>query len=153
MEFNLRIQRAGGVILLDPSIVCDYFSRPTLAGFWRHNFRNGVWAVLPFAFSHYVPVRARHLIPFVFVCLLTMSLFLPFPWFFAVAATYAGANLAASAHLAFVERKLSQFFLLPIVFASLHLAYGLGSAWGLLKVLALKLDFKGAPKRASRLET
>ncbi len=47
--------------MLDPSIVCDYYARATLAAFWPHNFSNGVWAVLPFAFSDIVPVRLRHL--------------------------------------------------------------------------------------------
>jgi len=72
MEFNLRLRRAGGTIVLDPAIVCDYYARADLASFLKHNFSNGVWAVLPFAFSDIVPVRPRHLIPLVFVTALAV---------------------------------------------------------------------------------
>jgi glycosyltransferase involved in cell wall biosynthesis len=130
IEFNLRISHAGGTIMLDPSIVCDYYARATLAAFWRHNFSNGVWAVLPFAFSDIVPVRLRHLVPLAFVASLAASTILPFPWSIAVLAAYAAVNLAASIQIAIAHRRASLLALLPIAFLSLHLAYGLGSAWG-----------------------
>ncbi len=154
MEFNLRLRRAGGVILLDPKMVCDYFARAGLASFLAHNFSNGVWAVLPFAFSEIIPVRARHLIPLAFVAALAVSLALPFPWSIAIATIYAALNLAASARIALAGRRWSLLALMPFAFASLHLAYGLGSAWGCLRLAGLKLrKSKGASqKHASRLE-
>jgi glycosyltransferase involved in cell wall biosynthesis len=139
IEFNLRIARAGGKILLDPSIVCDYYARATLAAFWRHNFSNGVWAVLPFAFSDIVPVRLRHLVPLAFVASLTASTILPLPWSVAVLAAYAVVNLAASIQIAIAHRRASLLALMPIAFASLHLAYGLGSACGCLRLVAQKI--------------
>jgi glycosyltransferase involved in cell wall biosynthesis len=155
IEFNLRLRRAGGTILLDPQIVCDYYARATLASFLVHNFRNGVWAVLPFAFSDIVPVRWRHLIPLAFVVSLAVSTALPFPWSIAVATAYAVANLAASVDASFKERRWTHLALMPIAFTSLHLAYGLGSALGCLKLASLKLRaLSGAsPKHASRIET
>jgi succinoglycan biosynthesis protein ExoA len=143
IEFNLRIARAGGKIMLDPSIRCDYHARSTLASFWSHNFANGVWAVLPFAFSDIVPVRPRHLIPLAFVASLALSAILPFPWSIAVPAAYAAVNLAASIRIAIANRRVTYLALLPIAFLSLHLAYGLGSAWGAVQLLASKLS---APK-------
>jgi glycosyltransferase involved in cell wall biosynthesis len=148
LEFNLRLLRAGGKIMLDPEIVCDYYARATLASFWRHNFRNGVWAIVPFAVSEVVPVRARHLIPLAFVGALAISVALPFPWSIAVAASYAVANVCASVQMALRARKGSYLLLLPPVFASLHLAYGLGSAWGVLKMCQLLAE-TGTPKRAT----
>ena len=139
IELNLRIARAGGTIMLDPEIVCDYYARSTLRSFWSHNFSNGVWAVLPFAASDIVPVRPRHLIPLVFVVSLALSTILPFPWSIAVAASYAIANLAASIHAAIAARRPAYLALMPIAFACLHLAYGLGSAWGSIQFLAHKL--------------
>jgi succinoglycan biosynthesis protein ExoA len=139
MEFNLRLRRAGGTILLDPAIVCDYYARADLASFLTHNFSNGLWAVLPFGLSEIVPVRARHLIPLVFVTALAASLALPFPWSIAVPAAYGTANLAFSATIAFAHRRWSYLTLLPVTFACLHLAYGLGSAWGCLQLARLKL--------------
>jgi hypothetical protein len=139
IEFNLRIARAGGTIMLDPSIVCDYYARASLAAFWRHNFSNGVWAVLPFALSDIVPVRLRHLVPLAFVASLAVSTLLPFPWSIAVLTAYAALNLAAAIQLAIAHRRGSWLALLPIAFLSLHLAYGLGSAWGSLQLAAQKL--------------
>ena len=59
MEFNLRLRRAGGKILLAPDIESCYYARATLKSFWRHNWVNGVWAVLPFAYAEGMPVRWR----------------------------------------------------------------------------------------------
>jgi glycosyltransferase involved in cell wall biosynthesis len=135
LEFNQRLRRSGGTIVLDPAIVCDYYARSGLATFWRHNFSNGAWAVLPFAWSDGVPVRARHLIPLVFVAALAGSLVLPFPWSIVVPAAYAGLSLAASAWIALERRQVTYLALMPVVFLSLHLAYGLGSVWGLLQLV------------------
>jgi succinoglycan biosynthesis protein ExoA len=152
IEFNLRLARAGGTIVLDPDIVCDYLARADLASFLAHNFSNGVWAVLPFAFSEIVPVRPRHLIPLVFVTSLVVSwLLLPFPWSIGVALAYAAANLAASTRIALGCRRPAYLALMPTAFACLHLAYGLGSAWGCLKLAANKLaPSSGAPPTEAR---
>jgi succinoglycan biosynthesis protein ExoA len=139
IEFNLRIARAGGKIMLDPEIVCDYHARADLASFVRHNFLNGVWAVLPFALSDIIPVRARHLIPLAFVAALAGSPALPFPFSILVPAAYAAAGLAASVQAAFARRRPDFLVLMPIAFLSLHLAYGLGSVWGCVRLAARKL--------------
>jgi glycosyltransferase involved in cell wall biosynthesis len=159
LEFNLRIAGAGGTILLDPEIRCDYYARATLASFWSHNFSNGVWAVLPFAWSDIVPVRARHLVPLAFLASLAASPILPFPWSIAVLTAYAAANLAVSIQIAFARRRATYLALLPVAFASLHLAYALGSAYGCfqygcLKLAALKLRAspRSRPRHATRTE-
>jgi hypothetical protein len=85
--------------------------------------------VLPFRASSIVPVRARHLIPLAFVASLIASLALPFPWSIVIASAYLLANLAASVRATLSSRP-SNPALLPIAFLTLHLAYGLGSAWG-----------------------
>jgi hypothetical protein len=59
------------------------------------------------------------------------------PWLLvAVGAPYALANLMASVQIAIQKRKGQYLFLMPIVFFSLHLAYGLGSLKGLCKLAA-----------------
>jgi succinoglycan biosynthesis protein ExoA len=150
IEFNLRIARAGGTIMLDPGIVSDYYARATLASFWAHNFSNGVWAALPFAASDIFPVRLRHLIPLAFVASLAVSLLLPFPWSIAVLSAYAAVNLVASIQIAIASRRAVYLPLLPVAFASLHVAYGLGSTWGCLQLLAQKLKPLTAPSRSVR---
>jgi glycosyltransferase involved in cell wall biosynthesis len=140
MEFSLRLKAAGGKTLLAPEICSDYFARSDLASFWRHNFVNGEWAVLPFAYSDIIPVRARHLIPLAFVTTLAAALVLvPFSALPLAAAVfpYAVANLAASIHAAIRERRASLIPLATVAFASLHLSYGLGSLSGLAKLVRL----------------
>lgn len=51
-----------------------------------------------------------------------------------LACCYLAAAVAASTQLAWRARNARLAFVLPAVFASLHLAYGLGSLWGLLQV-------------------
>jgi cellulose synthase/poly-beta-1,6-N-acetylglucosamine synthase-like glycosyltransferase len=137
MEFSQRLRRAGGKILLVPSIESRYYARSTLASFWRHNWANGVWAVLPMAYCDALPVRLRHLIPLAFVASLAASAFARVPLL--VAGPYIVANLACSIGAAARQRDLTLAWRLPIVFAALHLAYGTGSLWGALRVLFAKL--------------
>jgi cellulose synthase/poly-beta-1,6-N-acetylglucosamine synthase-like glycosyltransferase len=153
LEFNLRLRKAGGRILLDPEIVCDYHARADLASFWSHNFLNGRWAVLPFGASKIVPVRPRHLIPLIFVLALAVSTVFPFPWSIAIPAVYAAVNLAASLQVALARRHLEYLALLPVAFASLHLAYGLGSAWGLIELMGRKCRERWRPEPAPPVES
>ena len=131
MEFNQRLRRAGGRILLAPDLAVVYYTRAELGTFMKHNWTNGVWAVLPFAYSSGLPVRARHLAPLALVLTLLAA-----PWTLVV---YAAANLTASAQVAWAERKWRYLVQMPVAFASLHLPYGVGSLWGVLRVAVSKL--------------
>ena len=75
MELNQRLRRAGGRILLAPELVVVYFARTELGAFLKHNWTNGMWAVLPFAYARGAPVRARHLAPLLLVLTLLVA-----PW-------------------------------------------------------------------------
>jgi glycosyltransferase involved in cell wall biosynthesis len=136
MEFNVRLRRAGGRILLAPDLESRYWARANLAYFVRHNWDNGVWAVLPFAYSEGSPVRIRHLVPLGFVVSLALSiltLFISTKWIalpIAVSGSYLGVNLAVSCVLGIQTRSLRNALLLPIAFASLHWVYGAGRLWG-----------------------
>ncbi len=141
LEFNLRLRRAGKRILLVPSIRSYYYARTTLLDFWRHNWRNGVWAILPFLYSATIPVTWRHVAPLGFVMSaagLTLAGFRwrPAWWLLGLAAAaYMIASLAAACQIAWIKRDVRYLVLMPVAFASLHLGYGLGSFAGL--VLAL----------------
>ncbi|HQC15441.1 MAG TPA: glycosyltransferase family 2 protein, partial [Mesotoga prima] len=43
IEFNLRLKRAGGKIILFPDIELTYYSRSTFKELWKNNFGNGFW--------------------------------------------------------------------------------------------------------------
>jgi succinoglycan biosynthesis protein ExoA len=143
IEFNLRLRRAGGKILLTSGMEIRYYARATLASFVRHNWTNGVWAVLPFAYAQGVPVRWRHLVPLALAGTLGATLLAvpKLPWAPAlVLGPYLAASLAVSMAMAWKERCPSLAVLLPVAFASLHFAYGMGSLWGTLRLIRVKLS-------------
>jgi GT2 family glycosyltransferase len=160
MEFNLRLKKAGGKTLLVPDVVSYYYARSDIKSFWKHNFANGEWAILPFLYSPIIPVSWRHLVPLIFVVCLLGSAFLGLFWtpffylFLIILCSYVLANLGASFQIAFKKQNIKYFVAMPFVFGSLHFAYGLGSLWGLLKVLSSRL-FWGrllGLKKESRIE-
>jgi glycosyltransferase involved in cell wall biosynthesis len=142
LEFHLRLKRSGGRTLLVPAARCDYFARCDPGAFLKHAWTNGVWAIRPFLESDIVPIRPRHLAPLAFVLALVTGLavwFLPLglgpfeaarPWpFLLLALCYLAAALVSAAQLAWRRRDARLGLLLPGVFLSLHLSYGLGSWW------------------------
>lgn len=140
MDFNARLRRAGGKILLVPEVVTYYYPRSDLKGFLAHNFDDGFWAIYPLKFVSQ-PFSWRHWIPLVFILSLIAStvlsvIFQEFRWLlFSIIGAYAILNLGATMHVSIRERHFSYLFVLPIAFASRHFVYGLGSVFGLLVVL------------------
>ncbi|HLW77461.1 MAG TPA: glycosyltransferase family 2 protein [Bryobacteraceae bacterium] len=139
MEFSRRLKRAGGRTLLAPEIESEYFARSDLGSFWRHNFSNGEWAVLPFLYSDAIPVSLRHLVPMMFVMGLAAGA-MAAAWtgipLAAIGIPYLAASAASSVELAWRARRWDSLWKLPVVFASLHVGYGLGSVRGLFKLVA-----------------
>lgn len=140
MDFNSRLRRNGGKILLVPEIVTDYYADPDLKSFWKHNFADGVWAtyVLKFGSSGW---SCRHWVPLCFVsgiiaCALLWAMLPELGWLFpGVLGAYVVANLGASVNISIRERHPSYILILPMVFISRHIAHGLGALLGLALVL------------------
>lgn len=143
MDFNVRLRSAGGKILLVPEIVAYYRARPTLRAFWKHNFEDGLWAVYPLKFGSRT-FYWRHLVPLVFVLSLLSSAALStfssiFLWLFlSILSTYALANIGSSVHISIKEKSSKYLLTVPVAFVARHIPYGLGSLYGLLKVLTAK---------------
>jgi len=142
MEFNLRLKRAGGKILLVPDIVSYYYPKSTLKDFFIHNLKDGIWVTYPLKFG----IKAfswRHLVPLAFVVSLILSLFLSlFFWparfiFYLILVSYILLALFFSTKI-FIKKGFKYLLVMPIVFVARHMAYGLGSLFGLLKVLSSK---------------
>lgn len=144
IEFSRRIARADGTLWLVPQARTTYFARSTFASYLRHNWTNGIWSILPAAYTGFLPVRLRHLVPLLFATSLLVSTLLALatglawlPWLPAL--PYLLVNLAASLHAAVKRAQPNLVLLLPAAFAGLHLAYGLGSLWGSARLAALLL--------------
>ncbi|MBU1853990.1 MAG: glycosyltransferase family 2 protein [Candidatus Omnitrophica bacterium] len=147
IEFNARLRKSGGKILLVPDIAINYYARTDLKQFIRHNFDNGLKVTYPFNL-HRMIFSWRHLIPFIFVVSLFVSLgvwWLSCPFgvtclmglsmFLSIVGVYLLVNSYFSVKVAIREKDLKILFLVPVVFALLHLSYGTGSVCGLLKCL------------------
>lgn len=138
-EFNVRLRRAGLNTLLVPTIHSTYFARSGPLDFIKHNWDNGVWAVLPFRYTDVIPISFRHLVPMFFVGSLIISvlLALAFPIFRVIPLVIIGAYLVTtifmSAWIAFSQRDTRLLFVMPIVFGLLHITYGLGSLWAAVR--------------------
>jgi len=141
MEFNMRLKRAGLKTLLVPEIISYYYARSEFKSFCKHNFHNGIWAILPFRYTKIMPVSLRHLVPLIFVLSLIGTgilsfFFLPFLWLFLfVIGLYSLTNIYFSLKIALRKKNIKYLFIMPILFLSLHLGYGLGSICGVTKLL------------------
>ena len=136
-EFNYRLRVAGGKIMLYPTIQLIYYNRSTVRSLWRQYFQYGFWKV---RVAQKLPgqIRLRHFIPFgLVVALLGGALLAPFSkmmrWnWLAVISLYTVLNLGASLKIS-ARSGRRHFKFLPLAFAILHLAYGSGFAWGLIR--------------------
>jgi len=140
MEFNIRLRKAGGKILLVPDIVSYYYPKPNLKDFFLHNFEDGIWAIYPLKFAK-VPLKLRHYVPLIFVSGLLgtglLGIFFPiFFWLFLfIIGVYFLVSIYSSFKIMIGEKDFRYFFSMPIAFACRHFGYGLGSIWGLIKLI------------------
>ncbi|GIV70497.1 MAG: glycosyl transferase [Patescibacteria group bacterium] len=145
-EFNFRLVQSGGKIWLDPSIHSVYYSRSSVKSLWKQYFNYGMYKVRVIQKRNAIPAR-RHLAPgiFVLICLGGIAMYLLSHrkiWLMPVA-TYTLANSFATLYVGRHQKRLLPY--LPIIFATLHFAYGLGFLYGLWKWRSL-FDIK-LPKK------
>lgn len=135
-ELNVRLREAGGRIYLSPAIRSTYFGRQTLRALARQYYTYG-WGRTHTLKLHPRSLKPRQLVAPLFVAALLIGGALAplhvvarLAWVSLLAA-YALASLAASVQVA---RREGWALLprLPLVFATMHLAWGLGFWRGVL---------------------
>ncbi|MBI4101386.1 MAG: glycosyltransferase family 2 protein [Candidatus Nealsonbacteria bacterium] len=124
LEFNLRLKKAGGKIMLFPDIVVEYYPQSALGKFFKHNWQDGIWSIYPLKFIK-TGFKLRHYLPLIFILTLPLSV-----W------PYSLVSLVFSLKIALRERDARLFLLMPVVFGARHFGYGLGSLFGVVKLLA-----------------
>lgn len=136
-EYNYRLLKLGGTLLLSPDIQSRYYSRASLRSLWRQYFQYGFWKVRVMQ-KHPRQMRWRQFVPPTLVTVLTVSL-LTAPWsgtgkaaLLIVGGAYSAALLFGSLWTAH-KAGWRYLALLPAVFATLHLSYGLGFVAGLFR--------------------
>jgi len=140
-ELNYRLRKAGGKILLSPKIKCWYYVRPSLKALVHQYFRYGFWRAKTFV-TYPDSLRWRQLAPPALVVALFMSFgILSVNWMLGliVPALYLAANLLASTWISF-RRGWRYLPLLLVVFATIHLSWGIGFIlgffrWGIPRIM------------------
>jgi succinoglycan biosynthesis protein ExoA len=138
-EFNLRLRRAGGRVVLDPSIRVRYRPRGSFRSLARQYYEYGYWKVVVMA-KHRRVLSARSLLPIGLVASLALlGLAAPLSqlarWLL-VGEVLAYASLAIVFGARGIARRRESWSLLPLVlvaFPVCHLSYGFGMLRGVTR--------------------
>lgn len=135
-EMNFRIRKNGGKIYLANDIHLSYYCRDSIKGISDMALKNGMWNVITMKLCP-GSMGLRHFIPFMFVASVLGLAFLGLlhPVFRALLGAetvlYLALDILFSAKLA---KGSKEFFSLMLLFPVFHIAYGIGSFKGIVKL-------------------
>lgn len=148
-ELNYRLRLNGYKIFLSPEIKSWYVNRSTLKTFWQQYFQYGWWKVEMLS-RNPASARWRQLAPPTFVLGLLASglggrLFRPLILVFRLILGVYGALAILFTFLTARRHGWKYLPILPVTFVSMHLSWGLGFLWGLVRRPQVAGD-EGAPE-------
>jgi hypothetical protein len=150
-EFNYRLRARGGRILLSPEIRSRYVGRSSLASLWKQYYSYGD-AKVSVMQRHPHQMRWRQFVPPAFVTAVVGGLILAvlgIRWpLWTVVGSYLTANLAVSLYLS-SRAGLRYLAILPLAFATLHMAYGTGFLRGLVHLVGSRYERQAIEKAAT----
>ena len=141
-ELNARLIMHGGRIYMSGSIRCRYYPRTSLTKLWRQYFQYGFWRIRTIQ-KLGRPATMRQMAPMLFVLGLISLCISAIGWpaariaLLVYVSLYAGV-LSLGALQVGRRTGVQGFLLAPIVFLILHLGYGLGCLWGIVRFVLLK---------------
>lgn len=150
-EFHYRIRQAGYKMCCCPDIISYQHSRNDLKSMIRQKYSNGLWIGLtvsecPGCLSYF------HFAPFAFVLMIVFSSILAalgIPLFlYTLLAVYGMFDIVNAVGCCTMKNVQPQFVLLPIIFPVLHIAYGIGTIVGLIKIPSWQKKIKNSPAKA-----
>jgi hypothetical protein len=141
-EFNLRLIRSGGRILLSPQVVCRYYTRDSLRKLWRMYYQYGYFKPLVVRKVKGVMTLRQLGPPLLVSCLVVGALLAPWSRLAAAALAalvvgYAAVMVACSL-MAAPRHGWRVALGLCLVFPAIHLSYGLGYLRGTWSFLILR---------------
>lgn len=142
-EIHYRMRKAGYRFCFNPEIISYQYTRKTLREMLKQKFNNGYWigltvGVSPQCFSVF------HFIPFFFILSIFITTYLtlnnrPFcceiMWL-----VYWLAAILNTILLIIRNPFNCTLFLLPIIFFLLHVSYGIGTLFGIIKMIFWRKD-------------
>lgn len=151
-EFNYRVTKAGGKILLNADISLKYYVRANINGLWRQFFQYGYWKVFVNK-KHKAITTFRQLIPPLFVlycCVFPLSIIFgkfvlliaicPIIFYFVACVLFAQKS----------SKSIADIFQIFKIFPILHFSYGFGYLKGILDFVILKKAPDEKQQRLSR---
>ena len=135
-DFCLRARAKGLRILLNPAIILNYYSRPTLIDLWKQYYRYGYWTTRTFAKHKKIPA-IRKCIPLLFTTSLLFFTFFLTSLFFLQLVIYltAAAFFSLKASLPIKKSKTLFTLCLFLSFPVLHFSYGFGNLFGIASLI------------------
>jgi glycosyltransferase involved in cell wall biosynthesis len=137
-EFNFRLRRAGGKIILAPDIRCTYYARSSLSAHMKHVFASGGVAFSLTRATQSKMYSWRNLVPLSFVLVLAglLALSLLSSWFLGlflviIAGYLVTAILASAVSVIRKEKDIRLMVVMPVVFMLTHVVYGISSLVGI----------------------
>lgn len=136
-EMHYRIRKAGYRLYCDPDIVSYQYARADFKKMIKQKYGNGYWVGLTLGICPGC-ISLFHLVPLVFVIgiLITSVLAIFGHWFFLalLCGNYLLFTLTGTAN-SVVHKKVNRLtFLMPILFLSMHISYGIGTFIGLCEI-------------------
>ena len=146
-EYNYRIRKSGGQILLAADVQSEYYTRGTYGKLWRQYFQYGFWKVRVLQ-KHPRQMSLRQFVPPIFLLAVETAVLLTliFSWGWAALACVTGLYLIAvvMASLLIAAKQGWRFLgVLLLAFATIHVAYGMGFWVGLFRFWNRWHDQKG----------
>lgn len=150
-EFHYRIRQAGYKMCCCPDIISYQHSRNDLKGMIRQKYSNGLWIGLtvsecPGCLSYF------HFAPFAFVMMILFSSILAafgIPLFlYTLLVVYGMFDIVNAVGCCTMKNIQPQFVFLPLIFPILHIAYGVGTIVGLIKIPSWQKKIKNSPAKA-----
>jgi glycosyltransferase involved in cell wall biosynthesis len=149
-ELNYRLIKSGGKIYMASGIKSYYYPRDSIGKLWKQYYEYGYWKVRVIQ-KHRLPASWRHLVPGTFVLSLLITGLLALLdtraayLLAAIAGSYVFLTLFFSLRIA-AEKGIRYLPLLPVVFGTLHISYGVGFLKGIWDFIAMKKQGKPVPQ-------
>ncbi len=152
-EFHYRVRQNGYKICLSENIISYQNIRSSFLKMLKQKYSNGLWigltlGVCPKCLSYLYLAPLLLVIGYLFC---TLLVFLNFSILLSILSVFYSLFVLAITVSAFINKKFyPQFLLLPIIFSVMHMAYGIGTLVGLIKMPLWKKSID--PQVLSRIE-
>ena len=146
-ELNFRISQAGGKTYLSPRVRYKYYVRDSIRKLYQQYVQYSFWRI-PVMRKHKRPTTVRQVVPPLFfltmLALLVAGLVLRQPIVaFSLPALYVGILLMIGIS-SIPKAGLKVACLVPVAMATMHIAYALGMAYGLMAAVFMPRAFDPA---------